>query len=174
MNLYIISTPNLKLIAANRTLLHAAKESDEVLANLLNVSTTANWNTFGKEIFDYVLTKLEDVEENYWLSYFIVHQNDAVLIGTGGYKGKPDEDNSVEIGYEIAEAYQGRGFATEAAQALVDHAFEKSFIQTVKAHTLAFKNASTRVLEKCGLEKTGELVDPEDGAIWSWAIQKKK
>ena len=38
----------------------------------------------------------------------------------------------------------------------------------VRAHTLAERNASTRVLEKCGFGLVGEVVDPEDGPVWRW------
>jgi hypothetical protein len=29
-------------------------------------------------------------------------------------------------------------------------------------------NASARVLEKSGFQKTGEIIDPEDGPVWRW------
>jgi RimJ/RimL family protein N-acetyltransferase len=66
--------------------------------------------------------------------------------------------------------YQGRGYATEAARALVAHAFGIDGVRVVRAHTLAQINASTRVLTKCSFEHVGEVVDPEDGLVWRWEI----
>jgi RimJ/RimL family protein N-acetyltransferase len=40
--------------------------------------------------------------------------------------------------------------------------------RTIRAHTMPEQNASTRVLEKCGFRWLGEVVDPEDGAVWRW------
>lgn len=37
-----------------------------------------------------------------------------------------------------------------------------------RAHTLPERNASTRVLEKCGFTLVGEVVDPDDGVVWRW------
>jgi ribosomal-protein-alanine N-acetyltransferase len=31
-------------------------------------------------------------------------------------------------------------------------------------------NASGRVLTACGFERTGEVVDPEDGLVWRWDL----
>jgi RimJ/RimL family protein N-acetyltransferase len=41
----------------------------------------------------------------------------------------------------------------------------------VRAHTLPERNASTRILEKCGFTFRGEILDPEDGLVWRWEHQ---
>lgn len=78
----------------------------------------------------------------------------------------PDADGLVEIAYGIDEAFQGHGYATEAAAALVDFAFADPRVRVVCAHTLCQAAASPRVLEKCGFTHVGEVVDPEDGPVW--------
>lgn len=70
--------------------------------------------------------------------------------------------------YGIVPSFQGVGYATEAAEALVAFAFRDDRVSTVRAHTLPEANASTRVLAKCGFAFTGEVVDPEDGPVWRW------
>ena len=79
---------------------------------------------------------------------------------------------AVEIAYGIAPGFQGRGLATEAAQALVKRAFLRDDVKTVIAHTLREHNASTRVLTKCGFERTGEAMDPDEGVVWKWALAR--
>jgi ribosomal-protein-alanine N-acetyltransferase len=74
----------------------------------------------------------------------------------------------VEIAYGLAPAYQGRGYATEAAQELVARTFASGLVRRVIAHTLPEQNASTRVLSRCGFARVGELIDPEDGLVWRW------
>jgi ribosomal-protein-alanine N-acetyltransferase len=99
----------------------------------------------------------------------VIDKTDNVLIGMGGFPGPPDPDGVVEIAYGIAPPYQGRGYATEVANALIDFASRDAHVKRVRAHTLAQTNASTRVLEKCGFKKTGETVDPENNlTVWRW------
>jgi ribosomal-protein-alanine N-acetyltransferase len=99
----------------------------------------------------------------------VIHKIDNVLIGTGGFPGGPDSDGVAEIAYGIAPVYQGRGYATEVANALIYFASRDSRVRKIRAHTLAQTNASTRVLEKCGFKKIGETVDPENKLpVWRW------
>jgi [ribosomal protein S5]-alanine N-acetyltransferase len=98
-----------------------------------------------------------------------------VVIGMCGFTGPPDENGSVELAYGIAPSYQSKGYATEAAAALVGFASADPRVRIIRAHTLPEKNASTRVLEKCGFRKTGEIRDPENNVVWQWekAIEVK-
>jgi RimJ/RimL family protein N-acetyltransferase len=104
-----------------------------------------------------------------WLFGFaVIHRIENVLIGTGGFPGPPS-DGVAEIAYGIAPNYQGKGYATEVASALIDFASRDSRVRTLRAHTLAESNASTRVLEKCGFKKVGDSIDPENNlTVWRW------
>jgi ribosomal-protein-alanine N-acetyltransferase len=103
------------------------------------------------------------------IGFAIVNKIDIVMIGMCGFAAPPDSDGVVEIGYGIAPVYQGKGYASEAAQALVDFASRDPRVRTIRAHTHAQTNASTRVLEKCGFQKVSETVDPENNLpIWRW------
>jgi RimJ/RimL family protein N-acetyltransferase len=73
-----------------------------------------------------------------------------------------------EIAYGVNPEYQGKGYATEAAAALVSYALGTGQARVVRAHTLPEPNASTRVLSKCGFRQVGEVIDPEDGLVWRW------
>ena len=109
-----------------------------------------------------------------WVHGFaVVHRESRSVIGNVSFKGPPDEEGMVEIAYGIVSAFQGRGYATEAAEAGVAFAFADGRVRLVRAHTLPTTNASTRVLEKCGFEHTGEVVDPEDGLVWRWERNKE-
>jgi ribosomal-protein-alanine N-acetyltransferase len=101
--------------------------------------------------------------------FAMVHRASDAVIGSCGYKSPPDPDGVVEIAYGVDPEHQGRGYATEAARALVNYAFN-SGVRIVRAHTLPEPNASTRVLTKCGFERLGEVVDPDDGVVWRWEI----
>jgi [ribosomal protein S5]-alanine N-acetyltransferase len=80
----------------------------------------------------------------------------------------PDKAGCVEIANAVLPAYQGQGFATEAAAALVTYVLSSGQVRKVRAHTLPEANASTRVLTKSGFVQVGEVDDPEDGPVWRW------
>jgi [ribosomal protein S5]-alanine N-acetyltransferase len=105
-----------------------------------------------------------------WLPYLFIFRPDLAVVGLGGFKSVPDLQRTVEIGYSVAPRYQNKGFATSAARQLIELAFESKLVDRVCAHTLAAPNASTRVLEKCGMSKVSEAVDPDVGSVWKWEI----
>jgi [ribosomal protein S5]-alanine N-acetyltransferase len=106
---------------------------------------------------------------NPWTHGFtIVHRASGATIGSCAYKGPPDADASVEIAYAIDSEYQRRGFATEAAQALVDYAMSSDEVRVIRAHTRPEGKASMRVLTKLGFTCVGEVMDPEDGLVLRW------
>ena len=78
------------------------------------------------------------------------------LVGSCGLGRRPS--GAVELGYWIARAHWGRGFASEAGAALIDIARALGLEQLEGAH-FTDNPASARVLEKLGFEPTG-LVAP--------------
>ncbi len=104
-----------------------------------------------------------------WIHGFaLVHRDSGIVVGRCGFKGPPDADGVVEIAYGMNPEHEGKGYATEAAGALVSFAFRHGQVRVVRAHTLPEANASTRVLTKCGFQRIGEVIDPEDGLVWRW------
>jgi RimJ/RimL family protein N-acetyltransferase len=97
----------------------------------------------------------------------VIHQIDNVLMGMCGFPGPPDADGVVEIAYGIAPEYQGRGYATEAANALIEFATNDPRVKMLRAHTLPQSNASTHILGKCGFHRAGEAID-EGNTVWRW------
>lgn len=104
--------------------------------------------------------------------FSLVHRDTDTVVGTGGFKGPPGADGVVEIAYGVSPDYQGKGYATEAAQALTAYAFSSGKVRVVRAHTRPEPNASTRVLAKCGFRRIGEVIDPEDGLVWRWEKER--
>jgi len=64
---------------------------------------------------------------------------------------------SAEMGYWVSESFWGRGFASRAAQALSDWAFDEYKLTRVFALVFSYNAASIRVLEKAGFEREGLL-----------------
>jgi len=169
----MIETERLNLIACEPEHFEALARDENELAQILEVECAEGWLVF-PEIISYSLEFLKNNPDaaNWWM-YFFVHRASRKLVGNGGFKGKPDEAGTVEVGYAVAPAYRGKGLATEAAQGLVEFAFSHPQIQTIQAHTLAEENESVRVLRKVGMTFVKELNDPEDGDIWQWQLKRK-
>ena len=102
------------------------------------------------------------------LGFSLVHANSDTVVGSAGFKGPPTADGVVEISYGVNLDHQGKGYATEVAQALTTYAFSSGDVRLVRAHTRPEPNASTRVLAKSGFRRVGEVIDPEDGLVWRW------
>jgi RimJ/RimL family protein N-acetyltransferase len=64
-------------------------------------------------------------------------------------------EDGPEMGYWLGVPYWGRGLATEAARALIDHAFGDLEHDTLISGARVNNPASRRVLEKCGFQWTG-------------------
>jgi RimJ/RimL family protein N-acetyltransferase len=78
------------------------------------------------------------------------------LVGSCGLGRRPS--GAIELGYWIARAHWGRGFATEAARALIDIARVLGVPRLDASHFID-NPASARVLDKLGFESTG-LIAP--------------
>ncbi len=59
-----------------------------------------------------------------------------------------------EIGYWLGVPYWGKGYATEAVRAVIDHAFGALGHAALQAGARVSNPASRRVLEKCGFQWT--------------------
>ena len=168
-----METARIKLIKCDQSILEHVLEGDEKLSTVLKIEIAENWSEFGTAIFEYVLAKIKEKPDSQkWWTYLPVLKDANMLIGSCGYKGEPDEEGMVELGYEVAEAYRNQGYATEITTLLIEQAFGVEGVTKIVAHTLAEENASTRVLNKCDFKWVGELENDEDGTIWKWELNK--
>ena len=78
------------------------------------------------------------------------------LIGCVGYRAT--EKDHAEMGYWIGKPYWGRGYATEAAWALILYAFEKEVFDYLTVGHFKENPASARVIAKLGFEPSGEML----------------
>ena len=95
-------------------------------------------------------------ERERWLNWVIRQKDDARSLGTVQatvvtVEGRLVADMSWIVGME----HQGRGYATEAAQALVVWLFDCG-VEEIVAHVHPAHAASGRVASKIGMEPTGE------------------
>ncbi len=84
---------------------------------------------------------------------FLITARDGTMLGCCGI-GKLDGEHP-EIGYWLGVPFWGKGYATEAARAVIDHAFSDLGYDVLVSGARVSNPASRRVLQKCGFEWTG-------------------
>ena len=156
-------TERLELVHATTELVRAEKRSPAELADKLNARLAEKWPPpLNDEASRNCLEQrsLQPRHQAGWLAWYWIRQADRALIGVGGFKGGPDDQGVVELGYAILEPYQRCGFGTEAIAALVNWAFAQPEVSRVMAETLPELRASIRVLEKNAFVQVRESSNP--------------
>ena len=89
----------------------------------------------------------------------IVIKNDPTrsVIGTVGCFWVSKKDAVMELGYNLAEPYWGKGIIVEASRALLDFVFKEYPVERIQARVLEGNMASCRVAEKLGMNHEGTL-----------------
>lgn len=91
------------------------------------------------------------------LRWGVVLKADKSFIGSAGLHNWNREARYAEIGYDIAQAYWGQGYATELIKAIIDFGFHRMRLNRIEAEVLAGNDASMYVLEKVGFQQEGVL-----------------
>jgi ribosomal-protein-alanine N-acetyltransferase len=79
------------------------------------------------------------------------------VIGSLGCFWANRANRCMELGYALGEPYWGRGYAVEAARALIGYTFAEYPIERLQAHCIVENQASARVMEKLGMTREGTL-----------------
>jgi RimJ/RimL family protein N-acetyltransferase len=88
--------------------------------------------------------------------FAICERTTSGLIGAIGLE-VCEENHLAELGYWVGREYWGCGFATEAAQRIIQFGFEELGLNRIVAHHMIQNPASGRVLEKSGFVHEGTL-----------------
>lgn len=159
-------TARLELVPATLAHLDAALAGPAELARALGAVVPRTWphEFLDDAAFVYARDRLREAPESAaWWLHFVVLVDDRegpALVGSAGTKGPPDATGAVEIGYGIVSDRRRRGFATEAARALVEHAFADARVRRVIAETLPELVGSIGVLGQCGFRRVEGASEP--------------
>jgi len=92
-----------------------------------------------------------------WFQYALVLRSTNELIGDCASGTDADDPRIAEIGFTLRPEFQGHGYATEGAGALLGYLFGKRGKHRVTARCDARNDASVRVLERLGMRHEGHL-----------------
>ena len=125
-----------------------------------------------KNIGDRNIKTVEDaeayLEKNYFTSYekqgfgpYLVSLKDGTAIGSAGFYKRQNLDHP-DIGFAFLEEFTKKGYAFEAASALMKFASEQLGIKKIVGFTLPDNNSSIELLKKLKLCEVG-VYKYEDG-----------
>ena len=105
--------------------------------------------------------------------------SDASFVGWCSVTRWNPDHRSAALGYCLADAAWGQGYATEAARALLTWAFDTLDLNRVQAETDTRNAASARVLEKLGFVREGTLrqdciVNGEVSDSWVYGLLRRE
>lgn len=108
----------------------------------------------------WVKKQIEQYHQPGYAAYVVVEKKSDQIIGYCGLFYFPDVNGNpeVEIGYRLVRSAWGHGYATEAAGAVRDYAFDKLNIQRLIAMVDPSNTASIRVAEKIGMHYEQDMM----------------
>lgn len=163
-------TERLRLVPCSVEMLKSIIDDTIDLTELIGVQVPEGWPAKElKDVTPYFIKVLsESADMAGRLCWFITEKKQNIIIGSIGFKAKPDKSGVVEIGFGIDPSFKQKGYATEAVKGLIDWAFSQNDIQKVIAECNLDNKASIKVLEKAGMQKTGVEKD-----MIKWGIKVK-
>lgn len=98
----------------------------------------------------------EPLANHPWSTFFlIILKHKFTGVGLIGFKGVPNQQGEVEMGYGVQTDYRGQGFASQAAQGLSEWALRQPGCSAVLAETSVENTASQHVLQNSGFVLQG-------------------
>jgi ribosomal-protein-alanine N-acetyltransferase len=161
----ILETPRLRLrpmVAADATPLLALFGDRRVMKSF-------NAKPFDRVAMDRWVARNLTHQEVYGFGLFTIEERDSgTVIGDCGLELM---DLGAELGYDLRRDRWGRGFATEAASAVRDHAFGELGIDRLVSLIRVGNQASSRVAEKVGMRRAADL-DRDGTRYWIYEVTR--
>jgi ribosomal-protein-alanine N-acetyltransferase len=164
-----LATARLELLPCTRAWARLALEDPRALGAELGVAVPRSWPHPGVLglLGAVVDSPAGEASERGWGPWFLLHRPARVLVGEAGFKGFPDRDGVVEIGYSIVPAHRRRGLATEAVGRLLEWALLRPEVRVVRAECDPANHASIAVLRGLGMQRIGAVEE-----VLTWELRR--
>ncbi|MBK3497097.1 GNAT family N-acetyltransferase [Viridibacillus sp. YIM B01967] len=154
-----------KTITTKRLELRLFQKSDAVavtkLCNNYNLYKNTLYLPYPYSLEDalsWIEHHLDNFNANKSYEFAITDKENGELYGAIALSNNQKFNNG-EIAYWIGEEFWGNGYATEAAQAILQFAFDEKQYHKIFARYFNSNPASGRVIQKLGMKKEGILID---------------
>jgi len=105
---------------------------------------------------DWIRSGHQAMKQGQGYPFAMVSQADGQLVGCMSLLISPPHQRGT-LAYWVGRPYWGQGYATEAAERVVQFGFEELHLNRIAAAAMRRNRGSTRVMEKVGLEYEGTL-----------------
>ncbi|WP_099222306.1 GNAT family N-acetyltransferase [Listeria costaricensis] len=170
----ILETERLRLIEYTYEMIQATISGVDELERATGYQVSRDWP--GIDFFFYLPYVLENVKKNpemtKWTRLVVLKEENKVIGEIGG-QGDPDATGEIELGYSIVEAYQNRGYMTEALTEMIYWLKTEPVITRIFARCYNNNQASIQVLRHTGFSYlTEEDTHEIGGTIMMWELPK--
>lgn len=117
----------------------------------------------------------ETPRRNYQLAV-VPREGPGELIGSCGVRQHGCEPGKGEFGLELAPRHWGRGFATEAASAILDFGFRELGLQEIRGVTVTENVSVQRLVARLGFTRVETIPGPDwmSARGWSQSVWRLK
>lgn len=154
-----------KTITTERLLLRLFQKSDAISVTKLCNNYNLHKHTLNlpypytlDDALFWISNHLDNFHADKLYEFAITDKETGELFGAIALTNNPKFYNG-ELAYWIGEQFWGNGYATEAAQALLQFGFEEKQYHKVFARYFKSNQASGRVMQKIGMSEEGILID---------------
>ncbi len=162
-------TERLILIPYTIAICNAILDADFSWLNKLNLKKGLSWpDADVMETLPRIINNLTVVgHPTGFEAWMIIKADTHEIIGDAGFKGFNQEQESADLGYGIIKEERLKGYATEAASALIHWAFSHPQVKEITASCLASNADSVKLLKKLNFTS----VKQEDDMI-HWYLRR--
>ena len=124
-----------------------------------------DWRSMSWEWFHHRLGEYADDPSSLpWSARALVRRRPRpVIVGDAGFHGAPDLRGVAEIGYEVNPDHRRKGYAREAAEALIIWAAREHGVQRFRASVGPWNKPSLGLVRGLGFKRVGVQIDEVDG-----------
>ncbi|MCL9659921.1 GNAT family N-acetyltransferase [Paenibacillus hunanensis] len=132
--------------------------SDPVVTPYMNISPFQTED----QALEMIELLQELAQEDKAVRFSIIYKETNTIIGSCGYNFLDDEQGKAEIGYDLAQTYWGKGYASEAIGLLVDYAFSSLQFNRIEAKVMPENRSSIKLLQRLHFTCEGMLQEYDE------------
>ena len=111
-----------------------------------------------EQIREFIDKCVQEAGDRVWTTWPLVLKENDSLIGYCGFlvRDHGEYKGETEMGWLLAREHWGKGLATEAAKAIMEHGIAKWRFKRIIASARAENSQSLRVMEKIGMHRVAD------------------
>jgi aminoglycoside 6'-N-acetyltransferase len=122
-----------------------------------DVARYQSWDSYTQQQADDMVREMAGLHPGVpgeWFQFAVADPTSNELLGDVGLRVDADDTSRAELGFTLAPAHHGKGYATEAVKGVTAYAFEQLGVETVFAVADARNDASIASLQRIGMRHT--------------------